>query len=134
MNRDTPPPMIGLRHAAVWVRDVDRSLPFYRDVLGFRLEWQPDADNVYLTSGTDNIALHRLSPDKDPSGDQTLDHLGLAVREAEDVDRWARYLEASGVSIVQAPRTHRDGARSFYFKDPDGILIQLIHHPPIANQ
>jgi catechol 2,3-dioxygenase-like lactoylglutathione lyase family enzyme len=126
--------MIGLRHAAIWVRDMDRSLPFYRAILGFELEWQPDADNAYLTSGTDNIALHRLAPGQDPSGVQTLDHLGLAVREAADVDRWAEYLEASGVRIVQAPRTHRDGARSLYFRDPDGILIQLIHHPPITGQ
>ena len=32
---------------------------FYVDVLGFRVEWEPDPDNVYLTSGVDNLALHR---------------------------------------------------------------------------
>ena len=129
------PPLIGLRHAAVWVRDMERSLPFYREILGFDLEWQPDPGNAYLTSGTDNIALHQARSGHDPSGeDQVLDHLGLAVRNAREVDEWAEYLSSRGVEITQAPRTHRDGARSLYFRDPDGILIQLIHHPPIANQ
>jgi catechol 2,3-dioxygenase-like lactoylglutathione lyase family enzyme len=128
------PPLIGLRHAALWVRDMERSLPFYREVLGFELEWQPDPENVYLTSGTDNIALHQAQPGHDPSGRQTLDHLGLAVGKAEEVDEWALYLGSHGVEIAQEPRTHRDGARSLYFRDPDGILIQLIHHPPIENQ
>lgn len=133
MQQISRPPLIGLRHVAIWIQDMDRSLAFYRDVLGFRLEWQPDPDNSYLTSGTDNVALHRLSGER-PAGTQTLDHIGLAVREADQVDGWAEYLESSGVAVVQEPRTHRDGARSLYFRDPDGILIQLIHHPPIAGQ
>ena len=32
---------------------------FYVDLLGFAVEWEPDADNVYLSSGIDNLALHR---------------------------------------------------------------------------
>jgi hypothetical protein len=31
------------------------------------------------------------------------------------------------------PRTHRDGARSFYCFDPAGNLVQFIYHPPISN-
>jgi hypothetical protein len=31
-------------------------------------------------------------------------------------------------------KTHRDGARSFYFRDPDGLLIQLLYHPPISEK
>ncbi|HEX7028333.1 MAG TPA: VOC family protein, partial [Gammaproteobacteria bacterium] len=27
-----------------------------------------------------------------------------------------------------------DGARSFYIKDPDGNIVQLIYHPPISGQ
>jgi catechol 2,3-dioxygenase-like lactoylglutathione lyase family enzyme len=36
--------------------------------------------------------------------------------------------------LVQPVKTHRDGARSFYFKDPDGVLIQLLYHPPISDE
>jgi len=65
---------------------------------------------------------------------QALDHLGLIVREAADVDRWAEFLESRGVTIDATPRTHRDGARSCYFRDPDGNVVQIIHHPPISDR
>lgn len=128
------PGLIGLRHVAVYVDDVARSLAFYRKVLGMELEWMPDADNAYLTSGSDNLALHRRPTSA--SGTQAarvLDHIGFAVAHPEDVDVWAQRLEALDVVLVEAPKTHRDGARSLYFEDPDGILIQLIYHPPISS-
>ena len=112
---------------------------FYVDLLGFDVEWEPDGDNVYLSSGTDNLALHRASPaGAEPAGQRVapgaLDHLGLIVRSAADVDQWASFLESRGVVLAARPRTHRDGARSFYFKDPDGNGIQIIHHPPISQK
>ena len=104
---------------------------FYVDLLGFEVEWEPDADNVYLSSGIDNLALHR-APDRDGPG--ALDHLGLIVASQDDVDAWSSFLESRGVTIDAPPRTHRDGARSCYFKDPDGNSIQIIHHPPISHK
>ena len=104
---------------------------FYVDLLGFAIEWQPDSDNIYLSSGIDNLALHRSTSLTEADGG-ALDHLGLIVRSADDVDRWAEYLEANGVTIDAKPKTHRDGARSCYFRDPDGNRIQIIHHPPIS--
>ena len=53
---------------------------------------------------------------------------------ADEVDRWAAFLESEGVAIGARPRTHRDGARSCYFRDPDGNSIQIIHHPPISDK
>jgi hypothetical protein len=36
------------------------------------------------------------------------------------------------VTLRTAPRTHRDGARSFYCEDPAGNVVQIIFHPPIS--
>ena len=105
---------------------------FYVERLGFAVEWEPDGDNVYLTSGSDNLALHRAGPGAAP-GPGRLDHLGLLVRHADDVDGWAAYLDEHGVPLKARPRTHRDGARSLYLEDPDGNTIQIIHHPPISG-
>lgn len=133
MSKDTAarPPHAGLRHLALNVRQMDQMTRFYTDVLGFAVEWAPDPDNVYLSSGVDNLALHRADH---VAGQGPLDHLGLIVREAGDVDQWAVFLQAHGVALDAAPRTHRDGARSCYFRDPDGNRVQIIHHPPISQK
>ena len=52
------PIFMGLRHVALNVRNVHRSLEFYTNVLGLKLEWMPDEQNAYLTSGQVNVALH----------------------------------------------------------------------------
>ena len=129
---DARPPHLGLRHLALHVRAFDETRRFYVDVLGFRVEWEPDADNSYLTSGADNLALHRA---RDGAGarETALDHLGILVPEARDVDAWAAYLDGRGVALTSRPRTHRDGARSLYLDDPDGNRIQIIHHPPLSR-
>jgi catechol 2,3-dioxygenase-like lactoylglutathione lyase family enzyme len=127
------PPLDGLFHVALNVASVERARDFYRDVLGFRVEWEPDPDNVYLTTGRDNLAIHKAPPDARLGGKDRLDHLGIVLPRPEDVDAWARYLGEKGVPIVSPPRTHRDGARSLYARDPDGTVIQFIFHPPISS-
>jgi catechol 2,3-dioxygenase-like lactoylglutathione lyase family enzyme len=124
------PTHAGLRHLALNVRDLPAMRRFYVELLGFEVEWEPDPDNVYLSSGVDNLALHRATAPA--SGPSPLDHLGLIVRRGEDVDAWATFLESHGVALDARPRTHRDGARSLYFRDPDGNRVQIIHHPPIS--
>lgn len=128
----TRPSHAGLRHLALNVRDMDAMKRFYIELLGFEVEWAPDPDNVYLSSGIDNLALHRVEDRSEDRG--ALDHLGLIVRTPDEVDRWADFLEERGVPIVAKPRTHRDGARSCYVRDPDGNTVQIIHHPPISGK
>ncbi len=122
-----------MRHAALYVRDPQTSKHFYSRVLRMSIEWEPDADNVYLTSdGLDNLAIHRRSADETPSGPQVLDHLGFALPDAASVDSWYAWFKVNGVKILRDIKTHRDGARSFYAQDDDGVILQMIHHPPIA--
>lgn len=128
------PTHAGLRHLALNVRRMPEMKRFYVDLLGFTVEWEPDPDNVYLSSGIDNLALHQSGDHPAATGPGALDHLGVIVRDADDVDRWAAFLEAHGVAIDATPRTHRDGARSCYFRDPDGNRVQVIHHPPISGR
>jgi catechol 2,3-dioxygenase-like lactoylglutathione lyase family enzyme len=126
------PAHAGLRHLALHARDLDAMKRFYIDLLGFAVEWEPDPDNIYLSSGIDNLALHRAKGEVTRSG--ALDHLGVIVRAPDDVDKWAAFLESKGVRLAAKPKTHRDGARSCYFSDPDGNMIQIIHHPPISGK
>lgn len=124
------PPTLGIRHVALKVRDLEACEAFYVKILGYAVEWRPDADNLYLTTGHDNLALHR---DQAVAGG-TLDHFGIMLRKPEDVDAWAQRLKSKGVALAKEPKTHRDGARSFYAPDPEGNMIQFIFHPPIAER
>lgn len=128
-----PPATAGLRHVALNVRDLESCERFYTGLLGMRVEWRPDADNVYLTGGKDNLALHRAASAIDPGAAQRLDHVGFMLNEIADVDAWFVFLKSKGVTIIKEPRTHRDGARSFYCQDPDGNVVQLIYHPPLSG-
>jgi catechol 2,3-dioxygenase-like lactoylglutathione lyase family enzyme len=128
-NSARPGLTAGLRHVALFVSDLEGSEDFFVNLMGMNIEWRPDADNVYLTSGNDNLALHRAASASDPG---YLDHVGFFLAAEAEVDPWFKYLKDNGVKILTEPRTHRDGARSFYCADPSGVKVQVIFHPPIA--
>jgi catechol 2,3-dioxygenase-like lactoylglutathione lyase family enzyme len=126
---ERPSKTAGLRHVALFVPDLVEAEAFFVDLMGMEVEWRPDESNVYLTSGNDNLALHAVS---EPPAQGQLDHIGYFLSDPEEVMRWAEFLQGNGVTLLTEPRTHRDGAVSFYCLAPGGIRVQLIYHPPIA--
>ena len=126
-----PPATLGLRHVALYCVNLDACEHFYTSLLGMKIDWRPDADNLYLTSGGDNFALHRAPADFTPGKQQRLDHIGFFLSSKADVDSWCDYLRAAGVTIKAPPKDHRDGTRSFYCADPDGNTVQMIHFPRV---
>jgi len=95
-----------------------------------KVVWEPDPDNVYLSSGVDNLALHR----EPAAGPGALDHLGFVVDSKTAVDALAERFRGLGVPLAEPPRDHRDGSRSFYCLDPDGLRIQVLYEPTLSNQ
>ncbi len=128
-----PKPTTGLRHLALSVKKLEECVDFYTKLMGMDVEWQPDPDNFYLTSGVDNLALHRAPSDFKVSKHQRLCHFGFIINELEQVDIWYDYLRDHQIKLTSVPQTHRDGARSFYCEDPDGNGVQIIYHPPLAK-
>ncbi len=120
---------LGLHHVALNVFDVTACTHFYKNIFNMRIEWQPDPDNIYLTSGTDNLALHRVEKCERQRPSQRLDHIGFFVESPEAVDAWFLFLTDNNVTIIKEPKTHRDGTRSLYCADPDGNVVQVIHIP-----
>ncbi len=120
----------GLRHLALRVRDVERAKEFYDRVFGMRSVWQPDPDNVYMSSGCDNLALHRGEPG-DPER-QSLDHLGFVAGTIAEVETAHQWAQDNGIDIVKPLTRHRDGSVSFYLRDPDGNVIQVLYEPSIS--
>lgn len=128
-----PKPTLGLRHIALFSEKFAESVHFYTELLGMRITWRPDDDNIYLTSGYDNLALHKVNANFVAAPHQRLDHIGFIIASMEQVDAWHDYLKAQQVPIKTAPRTHRDGARSFYCLDPDGNTVQMIYIPELSS-
>ena len=70
---------MGLRHVALKVSNLALSKSFYQKWFGMAVVWEPDADNVYMSSGVDNLALHQIHRDDlkahQLNHGQFLDHL-----------------------------------------------------------
>lgn len=124
----------GMRHIALKVKDIQRSKAFYRDVLGMDLVWEPDAQNAYLSSGSDNLALHEIPAAEAAPKAQQLDHFGFVVESVERVQELEHDFVRLGVKIVHPFKVHRDGSASFYCADPDGIIIQMLFEPTLSRQ
>ncbi len=130
---------LGMRHVALNVKNAQASKEFYCKVMKMEVEWEPDPKSVYVatyhTDGNgnkkamDNIALHQADAPLHKPG--SLNHIGFFVPTMADVDEWHAHVVSCGAKIVKEIKTHRDGARSFYFEDIDGNIIQLLYHPPI---
>jgi catechol 2,3-dioxygenase-like lactoylglutathione lyase family enzyme len=133
----TRPPLQGLRHLALRVRDLPKAKEFYLRVFGMRVVWEPDPQNCYLSSGTDNLALHEVAPQagsgQAPDLLGPLDHFGFIAATPQVVDAWAGWAKQNGVPILQEPKRHRDGSYSCYLADPDGNTIQILYEPAISR-
>ncbi|MDH4185437.1 MAG: VOC family protein [Nitrospira sp.] len=131
----------GFRHVAFRVTNLARSRVFYEQLLGMQVVWEPDAENVYFSSGSDNLALHQIPLSEravyQPATGQLLDHIGVILESPEAVERMYHEIEPRllqlGGRIEKPPKQHRDGSFSFYFSDPDGNVIQALYEPTISK-
>jgi len=124
-----------MRHIALKVSDITRSKEFYQNFLGMEIVWEPDPQNVYLSSGCDNLALHEVSQKFATDAlERQLDHFGFVVETIERVKELEREFQAKGVKIVHPFKLHRDGSASFYCADPDGVVIQMLYEPQLSTQ
>ena len=125
---------------ALRVMDLPQSRRFYEQILGMQVVWEPDPENVYFSSGIDNLALHQISKGElnsyDSSKTQLLDHMGVILESPQAVDQMyseiVPLIESLGGRITKEPKLHRDGSYSFYFSDPDGNVIQALYEPTIS--
>jgi catechol 2,3-dioxygenase-like lactoylglutathione lyase family enzyme len=110
---------------------------FYEGVLGMKTVWEPDPENIYLSSGQDNLALH-LIPDSELAQyrqgvGQFMDHFGFLVEKPDQVAEVFKKMTNAGVRIIKPVRQHRDGTVSFYMADPDGNVIQVLYEPAVSG-
>ena len=124
-----------MRHIALKVKDAARAKEFYCRLFGMEVVWEPDPQNIYLSSGWDNLAIHEVPQEfSQGAAEMQLDHLGFVVESIGRVKELERDFISQGVKIVHPFKIHRDGSASFYCADPDGIVIQLLYEPTLSGQ
>ena len=131
--------LTGIGHVALKVADINRSLAFYRDRLGFQEMMHLDRDDgslwlVYLRI-TDTQFLELFPGGKGeeaPRLDRTaINHFCL---ETADLDATANALRAAGITLTVEPKMGLDGNRQCWIADPDGNRIEFMQMGPASMQ
>jgi len=123
-----------LEHVNLTVRDLERSIDFYRSLLGGRLRWrgQNSAGRAAAHVGTETsyLAMFQASENtiseplpKLDSAAPGYNHLGFVV---EDMDAVIGRLRALGVEPKSDEKY--DPGRHVYFIDPDGVEVELVEY------
>jgi catechol 2,3-dioxygenase-like lactoylglutathione lyase family enzyme len=149
--------VIALEHVAIQVSDIERSMRFYQEHLGFELVFRVSRSEPYVQRvvgyhpdvtleiaelsipGTDvrleiieyrNVERTPIDPATANPGTM---HFSLFV---DDLMEIYERLSAAGVAFVSEPQRsdagHLKGGIVVYMKDPDGIRVELVQRPPAA--
>jgi len=134
----------GVHHVDLVVSSLERSLPFYRDLLaplGYTSIGEivgERGEPVFCLGGTGagSIGLREAQAPGDYERYRLgLHHLALAADSRELVDDRHRWLVDRGAEIENEPREYTDmrGDYATFFYDPDGIKLEIVHAPSRAS-
>jgi lactoylglutathione lyase len=111
-------------YVIVFVSDMDKSLAFYRDVLGFPVKHQSHKWTE-LGTGETTLALHLADAAGHPHTHATMPaghcHVGLTV---PDLDAFHAEMTDKGVKCLQPPKKEDFGSLAIY-ADPDGLPFSV---------
>jgi catechol-2,3-dioxygenase len=123
-------PIFRLNHAVLYVRDLERSVAFYRDVLGFETVMTMGGAAAFIQApGSTNdhdLGLFQIGAGAGPSeaGRRTvgLYHLAWEVDTLAELERLAGRLAEAG---ALAGASDHGTTKSLYAKDPDGLEFEV---------
>jgi catechol 2,3-dioxygenase-like lactoylglutathione lyase family enzyme len=140
---------MGIHHVDIVVSSVERSLPFYRELLGplgwhgiSEVEGERGETIWYLLGHEAQIGL-REAPAEDQSGEDRgtynryrvgLHHLAFEVASRAAVDERAEWLRRNGALLESDPQeyTYSPGYYAVFFYDPDGMKLEILNVPALA--
>ena len=124
----------GLHHLTLIVSDMERTIGFYRDVLGLGIvrdgpsDDDPGTRHVWFGAidGAPGRLVSAMEYPNLPAGVTgvgSTHHFALAVESGEELDAWKDYLRGAGVECSEV--FERGGFRSLYLRDPDGHVVEI---------
>ena len=133
----------GVHHVDLVVSSIERSLPFYRELLaplGYHriseVEGERGETIWYLGGPGTGIGL-RQAQSESPAYDRYsvgLHHLAFEAYSRGVVDERADWLRSQGAEIESGPEEYHyiPGYYAVFFYDPDGIKLEIVHVPALA--
>jgi catechol 2,3-dioxygenase-like lactoylglutathione lyase family enzyme len=129
----------GLHHVTLICRELERSVDFYRNLLGMRLVKQtvntddPSARHMFFGDaegrpGTIVTCLEYPDLEEGVVGPGSTHHFALAVGTEEELGAWYQYLRGRGVPCTEV--MDRNYFKSLYLRDPDGHIVELATEGP----
>jgi lactoylglutathione lyase len=116
--------MYRLSCTIVFVADMDRSIAFYRDVLGLPLKFASPEWTEFANEGA-TIALHKAAAaNSGTSADGAPGTCQLGF-EVDNLDDSHARLQSLGVSCVRPPTAELSGVRLAIYADPDGLRFTI---------
>jgi lactoylglutathione lyase len=119
-------------YVILFVADLERSVAFYRDVIGVPFRLQGDGYVELATEGA-RFGLY----DRNRLGELTGQDAtapgrpgGEVVFLVGDVDAEAQRLRAAGATILKGPVDRAWGHRTLHVEDPDGFVVELAEEIP----
>lgn len=116
----------GLTHLHLAVRDLQRSMAFYKTVFGMEERFWDGPAMVFLnTPGSkDTITLRQAGPDEIVGPAGGIGHFGFRLADRSDLDAAVREIAGAGGKVLEQGQ-HPSGERYAYVADPDGYIIEL---------
>ncbi len=119
--------MTRFSYSILFVRDMSKSVAFYRDRIGLTVRFESPDWSEFETEGC-TLALHKaaegsappVEDGKIPAGHM---HTGFTV---DDIDAFAAGMKAAGVAEMRAVRKEDFGGRMGVWLDPDGIPVSVM--------
>ena len=128
------PEIAAIHHISITVTDIERSVPWYMEVLGLvKLfdEQHPDDEGYAAVLGKPDMSMcvglhtHPTNGGERFAESRTgLDHVGFLVSSRAELDTWQARLAELGVE--QSPITDRDGYAVLVFRDPDNVQLEFM--------
>lgn len=113
-----------IKYTTMIVKDMDESVKFYKDVMGFEVDSQYDlgpAGTITLLKGEGETMVELI---KNPVDETGLFSVGMDV---EDVNATVKELKSKGAKVTMEPTPITVGTLAF-IEDPNGVKIALIQH------
>jgi len=115
-------------HIGIMVSDLERSISFYRDILGLKVREIRRRDNgpdlVFIEVGGVEIELIAGSASPYHKGDGIVNHLAFTVT---DLEAALAHLHAHGVEVISPkPIVLDEHTRVAFFRGPDGEKLELV--------